>query len=157
MAEQTLEQRIARLEGHNDICKLMAEYLLVADQGYDPDNITALFVEDATWEGDGFGRHEGRQAIWDFFDGLSGALVFAAHFVTNPIITFESDARARGAWRLFQTATVNSKGTLDSNLLVAAYDNEFVMLGGVWKFQAVNVHVNFFEPINKGWANAAKP
>ena len=63
MAEQTLEQRIARLEGQNDICKLMAEYLLVADQGYDPDNITALFVEDATWEGDGLGRHEGRQAI----------------------------------------------------------------------------------------------
>ena len=83
--------------------------------------------------------------------------MFAAHFVTNPIITFESDARARGAWRLFQTATVNSKGTLDSNLLVAAYDNEFVMLEGVWKFQAVNVHVYFFEPINKGWANAAKP
>ena len=130
MAEQTLEQRIARLEAHNDICKLMAEYLLVADQGYDPDNITALFVEDATWEGDGFSRHEGRQAIWDFFNSLSGALVFAAHFVTNPIITFESNTRARGAWRLFQTATVNSEGSLDSNLLVAAYDNEFVMLDG---------------------------
>ena len=40
MAKQTLEQRIARLEAHNAICKLMAEYLLVADQGYDPDNIT---------------------------------------------------------------------------------------------------------------------
>jgi hypothetical protein len=156
MAEQTLEQRIARLEAHNDICKLMAEYLLVADQGYDPDKITAFFVEDATREADVFGRFEGRQAIWDFFDSLSGALVFAAHFVTNPIITFETDDRVRGAWRLFQTATVNSDGALDSNLLVAAYDNEFVKIDGVWKFQAVNVHVNFFEPINKGWAETAK-
>ena len=156
MAEKTLEQRIARLEAHNDICKLMAEYLLIADTGYDADKISALFAADATWEGDGFGRHEGRQAIWDFFDSLSGALVFAAHFVTNPIITFEADDRARGAWRLFQTATVNSDGALDSNLLVAAYDNEFVQIGDGWMFQSVNVHVNFFEPIDKSWAETAK-
>ena len=92
----TLEQRVARLEAHNDICKLMAEYLLVADRGYDPDGITAMFVDNGIWEGDGFGRFEGRQAIWDFFKGLSGSLVFAAHFVTNPIITFEADDLARG-------------------------------------------------------------
>ena len=157
MAENTLEQRIARLEAPNDICKLMAEYLLVADKGYDPDQITAMFVEDSTWEGDSFGRHEGRQAIWDFFDSLSGSLVFAAHFITNPIINFSADDRASGAWRLFQTATVNSDGDLDSNLIVAAYDNEFVKIGDAWMFKAVNVHVNFFEPIAKGWAEAAKP
>jgi SnoaL-like domain len=156
MADLTLEQRIARLEAHNDICKLMAEYLLVADRGYDPDQIVAMFVENSTWEGDDFGRHEGRQAIWTFFRGLSGSLVFAAHFVTNPIITFESDARARGAWRLFEPATVNAGGALESSILVAAYDNSFVKVDGTWKFESVNVHVNFFEPISKGWAHAAK-
>ena len=51
---------------------------------------------------------------------------------------------------------MNSDGALDSNLLVAAYDNVFVKVDGVWKFQAVNVYVNFFEPINKGWAESAK-
>jgi hypothetical protein len=156
MAELTLEERIARLEAHNDICKLMAEYLLVADKGYDPDQIAAMFVEDGTWEGDGFGRHEGREAIRTFFRGLSGSLVFAAHFVTNPIITFSGSDRARGAWRLLEPATVNKDGALDSNLLVAAYDNGFVRVGGEWKFQSVKVHVNFFEPISKGWAHSAK-
>ena len=157
MSEPTLEQRISRLEAHNDICKLMAKYLLVADKGYNPDGITAMFVGDGTWEGDGFGRHVGRQAIWDFFESLSGALVFAAHFVTNPIITFSANDGARGAWRLFEPATVNSDGVMESSLLVAAYDNEFVKVGEEWKFQAVNVHVNFFEPISKGWADTAKP
>ncbi len=156
MAELTLEQRVARLEAHNDICKLMAEYLLVADQGYDPDGITAMFIEESSWEGDDFGRHIGRQAIWDFFDSLSGALVFAAHFVTNPIITFTANDRARGAWRLLEPATVNSGGTLESSLLVATYDNEFVKIGDQWMFQSVHVHVNFFEPISKGWAETAK-
>lgn len=156
MTELTLEQRIARLEAHNDICKLMAEYLLVADQGYDPDGITAMFIEDSSWQGDGFGHHIGRQAIWDFFDSLSGALVFAAHFVTNPIITFSADNRATGAWRLFEPATVNNDGTLESSILVAAYDNEFVKIGDQWMFQSVKVHVNFFESISKGWAETAK-
>ena len=157
MAALTLEQRIGRLEAHNEICALMADYLSVADKGYDPDDITAMFVEDGTWEGDGFGRHEGRQAIWTFFSGLSGSLVFAAHFVTNPAITFIADDRARGRWRLFEPATVNNEGTLESNLLVAAYDNEFVKTGQGWMFQSVHVHVNFFEPIAKGWAHSAKP
>jgi len=157
MAENTLEQRIAQLESHNDICQLMAEYLLVVDKGYDPDQITAMFVEEGTWEGDGFGRQEGREAIRTFFAGLSGALVFAAYFVTNPIITFSADDKARGRWRLLEPATVNNDGALESNLLVAAYDNEFVKVGDEWMFQAVNVHVNFFEPINKGWAETAKP
>ncbi len=134
----------------------MAEYLLVADKGYDPDQIAAMFVENGTWEGNGFGRHEGRKAIWTFFKGLSGSLVFAAHFVTNPIITFTADDRARGAWRLLEPATVNKAGVLESSLLVAAYDNGFVNVAGAWKFQSVNVHVNFFEPLSKGWAHTAK-
>lgn len=156
MTDLTLEQRIARLEAHNDICKLMAEYLLVADRGYDPDQIVAMFVEDSTWEGDGFGRHEGSKAIWTFFRGLSGSLVFAAHFVTNPIITFVSDTHVRGAWRLLEPATVNNSGNLESSLLVAAYENEFVKTNGAWKFKSVKVHVNFFEPISKGWAHSAR-
>jgi SnoaL-like domain len=134
----------------------MAEYLLVADRGYDPDQITAMFVEDSTWEGDGFGRHVGKQAIWKLFKDFSGTLVFAAHFVTNPIITFERPDRARGVWRLLEPATVNTAGGLESSLLVAAYDNGFVKVDGAWKFKSVLVHVNFFEPINKGWAHSAK-
>ena len=155
MSNLTLEQRIGRLESQTEICNLMARYLLVADRGYDPDGICAMFVEDSVWEADGFGRFEGRQAIWDFFNGLSGMLVFAAHFVTNPIITFSDDDTATGEWRLFQTATVNDNDALQSNLLVAAYENEFVRVDGIWLFKSVKVHVNFFEPIQKGWAESA--
>jgi hypothetical protein len=156
MTALTLEQRIGRLEAHNDLCKLMAEYLLVADKGYDPDQIVAMFVDNGTWEGDGFGFFDGRDAIWNFFRSLSGSLVFAAHFVTNPIITFDDDDNARGAWRLFEPATVNNDGNLESSILVAAYENTFTKVDGLWKFKSVKVNVNFFEPISKGWAHSAK-
>jgi hypothetical protein len=156
MAALTLEQRISRLEAHNDIARLMHEYLLIADKGYDPDKVVELFVEDSIWEGEGFGRHVGKKAIWDLFKSFSGTLVFAAHFVTNPIITFASDTEATGAWRLFEPATVNSAGKLDSSILVASYENGFVKVQDAWKFRSVNVRVNFFEPIAKGWAHSAK-
>ena len=44
----------------------------------------------------------------------------------------------------------------DEEALKIDIDNEFVKIGDQWMFQSVHVHVNFFEPISKGWAETAK-
>ncbi len=155
MTELSLEQRISRLELAEQIRTLKAIYCDFCDRGYDPDGIASLFIEDAVWESAIFGRHEGRTAIRKFFQGVSGSLVFAAHLVMNPIISFVDDDTATGKWRLWQPATANEGGRLEAKFLLAAYEDVYVRVGGAWLHKSVKVHANFFEPLSKGWAHSA--
>jgi hypothetical protein len=155
MTSLTLEQRVARLESIEDIRALKAVYCDLCDRGYDPEGLAAMFTEDAVWDGGLFGRYEGRRAIHNFFKGISGSLVFAAHLVTNPIITFLDDDTAIGKWRLWEPATVNENGKLDSRILLAAYDDIYVKIEGRWLHKSVTVSANFFVSLSEGWASSA--
>jgi SnoaL-like domain len=155
MTALSLEQRIARLESAEQIRAMKAHYCEICDRGYDPDELAALFTEDAVWDGGLFGRHEGRAAIHAFFAAISGSLVFAAHLVMNPVIEFVDDDTARGKWRLWEPATVNENGTLDSKILLAAYEDVYVKVGGTWLYKSLRLHANFFAPLREGWANSA--
>ncbi len=155
MSDLSLEQRISRLESIEQIRVMKAVYCDLCDRGYDPDGLAALFTDDAVWDGGIFGRYEGKAAIRDFFASISGSLVFAAHLVMNPIIGFIDDDTATGKWRLLEPASVAEAGKPDSKLLLAAYEDVYVRVGGAWLNKSVKVHVNFFEPISKGWAHAA--
>ncbi len=155
MSDLSLEQRISRLESIEQIRVMKAVYCDLCDRGYHPEGLSALFTDDAVWDGGIFGRYEGKAAIRDFFKSISGSLVFAAHLVMNPIIGFIDDDTATGKWRLLEPASVNEDGKLDSRLLLAAYEDVYVRVAGAWLNKSVKVHVNFFEPISKGWAHAA--
>jgi hypothetical protein len=155
MAEPSLEQRIARLESIEQIRTLKAVYCEFCDRDYDPEGLAGLFTEDAVWDGGIFGRYEGRQAIRQFFQGVSGSLVFAAHLVMNPIISFVDNDTATGKWRLWQPATQNEGGKLECKFLLAAYDDVYVRTAGTWLHKSVKVQVNFFEPVTSGWAHSA--
>jgi len=155
MEALSLEQRVARLESMEQIRALKAVYCDLCDRGYDPDGLSALFTEDAVWDGGPFGRHEGRQAIHDFFKGVSHSLVFAAHLVTNPIIAFQDDDTAHGKWRLWEPATVNEDGKLVSKILLAAYEDVYVKVDGRWLVKSLKLHLNFLAPLSDGWADIA--
>ena len=155
METLSLEQRISRLESMEQIRALKAVYCDLCDRGYDPGGLSALFTEDAVWDGGPFGRHEGRQAIHDFFKGVSTSLVFAAHLVTNAIIEFEDDDTAHGKWRLWEPATVNENGTLVSKILLAAYEDVYVKVDGKWLVKSLKLHVNFLAPLSEGWVDIA--
>ena len=77
---EELERQVRALEDANEIRNLKAEYAAACDDNYDPDRIAALFIEDATWESQGLGRFEGREAIREFFRGISSHFVFALHY-----------------------------------------------------------------------------
>ena len=79
-----LRDRVRHLEDIEALRNLKAEYAAACDDNYDADRLAALFVEDATWESQGMGRYEGREAIREFFRGISGHFVFASALRTEP-------------------------------------------------------------------------
>jgi SnoaL-like domain len=155
MLEGDLQQRLARLEAVEEIKRLKARYCEFCDRQYDADGIAGLFAEGGTWEGEQFGRHIGRNEIRAFFARISSEIVFAAHLVLNPIIEFTDAEHARARWRLIMPATVRTPGEKEARWLVGAYDDHHVRVDGVWLFQNLRFHANFFAPHLGSWAEIA--
>jgi uncharacterized protein (TIGR02246 family) len=144
-----LERRIRALEDIEAIKQLKYRYADACDRGYDADTLADLFTEDAIWEGDLFGRHEGRDAIREFFRGVSTDIPFARHFMMNPIISVNGD-EATGAWYLFQTCTFAEGNT--PILGAASYADRYRRVDGTWKFRNLQLISTFWTPYDEGWA-----
>ena len=148
---EALERRVLALEDVEAIRNLKAEYAAYCDDGYHPDKIADLFVEDAFWESEGLGRFEGREAIREFFRGASEIFTFAIHYSLNPQIDVSGDT-ARGKWYLFMPCTVG-----DGNIAIwrAGIDHEeYVRVDGAWKFKSKISTKVFSSPFDEGWARA---
>ncbi len=146
---EELARKIQVLEDVEAIKKLKARYCLYCDNNYDADGIAALFTEDAVWDGGTFGKCEGREAIRTFFRGAPKIFPFAIHQVMNPIIEVQGD-KATGSWYLFQPATL-AEGN-QAVWLAARYAEEYVRVGGEWKFKHLKVSASFLTPYEQGWA-----
>jgi ketosteroid isomerase-like protein len=148
MSLEDLEKRVRRLEDIEAIRELKARYCAYCDDGYDPDGLASLFTEDAVWDGGQLGRFEGKEAIRKFFRGTSRRVSFAIHNVMNPIITVDGD-RASGRWYLLQPLTF-AEGPRAA-WLAARYSDEYVRIGGEWKFRNVKIDLSFMTPYDEGW------
>jgi hypothetical protein len=155
MQEGELAKRVARLEAIDEIARLKARYCAYCDDNYDPEGIASLFAEDGLWDGERFGRYVGRDQIRAFFKSISGEIVFAAHLALNPIIEIKDADHGIGKWRLIMPATVRADGRNEARWLVAAYTESYVRVNGVWFFQTMHTHVNFFEPHDGSWVASA--
>ena len=152
----SVEERLARLEAVDEIMRLKARYCAYCDDGYDPDGIANLFTEDGIWDGQSFGRHVGREAIRSFFQRASSEITFAAHLVMNPVIDITGPGQATGKWRLIMPATVRlDDATSEARWLVNSYDERYVTVDGVWKFQTMKIHINFYAPHLGTWVETA--
>jgi hypothetical protein len=147
----TVDDRIARLEAAEAIRNLKARYCELCDTGYRADELAALFVDDAIWDGGpALGVHEGRDAIRRFFEEMPTTLAFAIHHVTNPRIEVAADANsAVGHWLLLQVATSARRG--QALWLAATYEDEYVRVGGEWRFKRVVLATRFLAPYESGW------
>jgi hypothetical protein len=148
------QQRLARVEAIEAIKQLKYRYCAYCDDHYNPSGIAALFTEDAIWQGESFGQHVGRAAIKAHFERVSGEIVFAAHLALNPIIEVDGDT-ATGKWRLIMPATVITRGIKEARWLLGAYDDHYVRVDGVWMFQHLRFHINFYSPHAGNWAESA--
>ena len=147
MADKDLEKRIALIEDIEAIRKLKARYCLYVDQPNE-DAWVSLFTEDAVWETDQFGVHQGREAIRPLFRSIPGFLSFAVHYVTNPIIEVDGDG-ATGNWLLLEPCTFiqGDQPTWGA----ARYEEQYVKLSGEWKFKRLKLISSFWTPYEQGW------
>jgi SnoaL-like domain len=156
MPQLTLEERVDRLESIDAIKRLKAVYCMYCDAKYDAGGICSLFTVDGVWDGGlSFGCYQGHDQIRNFFEGISGDIVFAAHLVLNPIITVHEN-QARGRWWLHMPCTaINNAGTAEGRWLLSEYDEEYVRIDGEWKFKKLRLDVKYYVPHLQDWAAAS--
>ena len=153
MNNLSTEEKIHNLMAIEEIKKLKAVYCACCDDQYDPNGLASLFTENATWDGGPeFGLHQGRNAIRNFFAGVSGNILFAAHLVMNPIIEV-SGKRAKGKWRLIMPCTVSeSTDKVEAKWLLSKYDEEYTLSDDGWLFDKMVVNSQFYSNHLDGWA-----
>jgi hypothetical protein len=149
MTIEKIERRITILEDVEAIKKLKARYCAVCDDNHNSDEITKLFVADGIWEGAGFGRHKGHDAIRSLFKLFQKTITFSQHNVMNPIIEVDGEM-ARGVWYLFGPFTFQ-KGNRPF-WLAARYEDDYVKVNGEWKFAHLRAIPRMSVPYEKGWA-----
>ena len=143
-----------RLEDERAITRLVRHYADVCDEMYDPDKLAPLFTEDAVWEASSesatsdFGVYRGRQAIYDFFAGVSSQIVHAHHIVMSPEIDIEIPGRsAVGRWNTIVLMKLSSDEfavtSSDAKLMAAVYRHRYACENGVWRFAHLHVHTRF--------------
>jgi ketosteroid isomerase-like protein len=146
-----IELRIRRIEAADEIRRLKAHYCDLCDEGYDPAALTALFTDDAVWDGGDLGRFDGRDAIRRFFTRMPSVLSFAIHHVTNPVVEVADDAAtATGRWYLLQAATLIAGN--QAVWIAGRYADRFRRVDDTWRFEHVEIRTRFFTPYASGWA-----
>lgn len=153
--DESVEQRLARIEDVEAIKRLKAKYAEYCDNGYDADGMAALFAEDGSWEGNVFGIHHGREAIRKHILGFHGQILWALHFMVCPVIDVAPDGKsARGQWYLFEPATfagLDDPARGDAVIITAKYDDEFVKRDGRWWFKKVGATFEQISNLDEGW------
>ncbi len=143
-----LEERVQRLEAIEGIRRLKIRYAQLCDANYDPPGLTALFTEDAVWDGGDLGRYEGHDQIRGFWEAASKSFTFALHYMIGHTIDVDPPfTSGTGHWYIWEPATVNGRAVF----LGATYDDVYQKVGDDWRFKQVNANLHFFTPYEDGW------
>jgi hypothetical protein len=150
-----LEARIQRLEDIEAIRALKMRYAKLCDEGYDADGIVSLFAEeDVSWVSDVFGTYRGRDEIHAWFDGVGEEIRWALHFMINPVVEVGADGTtATGSFYLLELATMSAPGggEPDAVVMTGKYADEFVKVGGDWRFKKIEVNFEQVSNLDQGW------
>ncbi len=147
-----LARTVAKLQAAEEIRHLKARYARVCDTGYTPTEMVPLFTKDALWDGGRFGRYEGIDAIYGFFDGVSDDIVWALHYMIAPTVEVNDDlVTACGSWYLWQPCTVVSPDGPKAVWLTGSYADRYRKEEGVWRFSEVILDVQTIAPYEEGW------
>ncbi|GMU47296.1 MAG: nuclear transport factor 2 family protein [Pseudomonadales bacterium] len=143
MSTTDLEQRIARLEAIEAIKQLKARYCEICDDDHNPERIASVFAPDGIWEGAGFGKAQGHEAIRELFRGFQKLISFSQHNVMNPQIQVDGD-RATGSWYFLGPFTFRKNN--ENKWLVLRYDDDYVRIDGEWKYQHLRANLRAESP-----------
>lgn len=142
------------LDDERAIQRLVRHYADVCDEMYDPEKLAPLFTEDAVWEASSengtsdFGSYHGREAIREFFAGVSSQIVHAHHIVMSPEIdVLEPGRSAAGRWNTIVLMKLvgdeYARNEDDAKLMAAVYRHQYRCEDGIWRFSHLHVHTRF--------------
>ena len=140
--ENTLEQRIQKLEDLEAIRTLQATYGHYVDKGWngkdmDIEKLTDIFTEDALWEAPAAGvLANGHKEIIESFKSFDEKNKFFIHSFTNPIIEINED-KATAKWILFSPAIDGEKVIC----MLASYDNDYVRTTNGWRIKSLRLNM----------------
>jgi hypothetical protein len=141
--KMTIEQRLQQQEDFIEIARLKAVYCRAADCGWgqrvkpDAETIASIFVDDGVWDAGSFGRADGRDAIFEYFNANQHP--FGLHYISNQIITIDQN-KATGEWDLFCPTIIGDNQAL---WIGGTYNDEFIRTPEGWKFKKIKVTIAF--------------
>jgi hypothetical protein len=126
-----------QIEDRLAIGELTSRYAYYVDT-FQNDKIMELWAEDAVFDESrvGTGRHEGVRAIEAFFIEVKKSVTHQAHITANQLIEELNDTRAKGIVFSIVEA-VTAAGNMRA---VVYYSDEYVKIGGRWRFQSRAIH-----------------
>ena len=157
MREETLLQRLEKLEAIVQIRNAISQYMHLCDDLTHPDTarkIGELFSEAAIWQGIGelyqhkLGCYEGRDAIVAMMAAyISEPSHFAinVHYLTAEHINVGENNQAVGRWKMLQASTFRRGG---SHLNSAELIIKFIKQGDQWLIHHFTTRNLFSRPVD---------
>jgi hypothetical protein len=156
-----LEARVRELEGkvheltdREALRDLRYRYHECINEGKFAD-IVDLFTDDGELEFGPLGSAKGKQQIVAFFKrlgpGASGQgpnFSFVKQYIHNHVVEIRGD-RAKGFSYLEAKPVING----EAHLVAGRYNDEYVRVGGQWRFSSMKFEPHFIVPHKEGWAN----
>lgn len=158
-SDPTLEDvaaRLAHLEDVRAIEQLKYTYAGFCDNGYDPEGIASLFVEDGRWVVDGEGGSMvGHDEIKAHFRALSEKITWAQHYMIAPRVEVADDGASATGWFyllcLCTIEAVDDPTGKDAVILTVNYVDQFVKRDGRWYFQELLGRTHQVSNWDQGW------
>jgi hypothetical protein len=152
MAKKSMEERLQAIEDINEILLLKGRYVDGADGGWtklshNADAVAALFVEDGSWEAEGFVRAVGRKQIHAAFRGMRVNTPIACHISANPMIRVKGDT----ATGVFHVLVMTSDREGHDMFTAGQYHDTFVRTPKGWRFKSLLCKFFFSGPYADGW------
>lgn len=147
-----LTARVQQLEDVNAIQRLQAAYAAACDNLYDPEQLCALFTDDGVYDGgEKLGRYEGREQLWQFFDGAKDVFRWALHFMIAPSITITGENTANASWYLLEPATLAEGDATTDYWIASVYDIDYEKTADGWRVKVMRLVPKMWAEHHKGW------
>ncbi len=144
-----LEARIRKLEDIEEIKKLQAKYGYFIDT-HQGEEVMKLMVDDVKTEYGPFGSYQGKGELLAFLNGTFQVSPLMCHELMMPLIEVDGDT-AKGTWYLFGPFTSMQPQGKVATWIQGKYINDYVRVGGEWKFKHIRFAPSMNTPYEDGW------
>jgi len=147
MSTPSLETTIRELADREAIRDLACRYAHCVWR-QDVSGAVELFAEDGVMDTGDRPAIRGRAALLEAYQGMVGGAGLQP-FVHNHVIELHGDHASGNCY-------LDLRGSLEGRSMIGAgyYDDEYVRVGGEWKFHSRKLTMCHFVPLSQGWVES---